>query len=398
MKNFMNKITANKWLMLLALVLSAPVAVLAQPKTSELSNPVAITLIVIIIALLIVIAVLAGVVLSAAKVNLQRFLNEKNKTISKVVSVIVLLLTGTYAFAQGTADSSTASNAVAAGSSTIAGLSNTSFYILLSVIILEVLILLVLLSNVRTLLKQETTALQGSGEQAAAKSSFISWWEKFNGFKPIKEEATIDLGHNYDGIRELNNKLPGWWLYGFYLCILVAGIYLYRYHVAHSAPLSHQELVIADSLADVAHKEYLKTAGDQIDENSAKLLTDAEDLAAGKKVFTTICMACHKADGGGSIGPNLTDDYWIHGGSIKEIFHTIQNGVPIEKSFTKNVMLPMGGGSFNGKQIEQIASYVLSLHGTNPPGGLPPMGNLEKAGATTDSTKAKTDSATTVSK
>ena len=189
----------------------------------------------------------------------------------------------------------------------------------------------------------------------------------------------LDLGHNYDGIRELGNKIPVWWLIVFLGSILFAGIYLYRYHIAHSAPLSLQELAIADSLANLKHKEYLEKAEvDYVDENTAVVLTDAEDLTAGKKVFTTICMACHKADGGGSIGPNLTDDYWIHGGTMKDIFHTIQNGVPIEKSFTGNVMLPMGGGSFTGKQIEQIASYVISLRGTNPPRALPPMGTLVK--------------------
>ena len=393
MKNIINKISGLKWLALAAFVLLTPFTILAQPKTSELSNPLAITLIVIIIALLIVIAVLANVVLHAAKTNLHRFIEEKSKNASKIVSVIILMLVSTYTFAAAAPDSTASAGAVIAESSSIAGLSSTSFYILLSVIALEVIILLVLLNNVKLLLKKETTALQGTPEAETVQTPFTSWWEKFNSFKPIKEEAQIDLGHNYDGIRELDNKLPGWWLYGFYFTIFFAGIYLYRYHVAHSAPLSHEELKIAIEKAEVEKQEYLKKAGDIVTENNAVLLTDAADLAEGKKIFTTICAACHRADGGGQIGPNLTDDYWIHGGTIKDIFHTIQNGVPIEKSFTKSVMLPMGGGSFNGKQIERIASYVISLHGSNPPGGLPPQGTLvtaSKAGA--DSAKAKTDS------
>jgi len=306
-------------------VLFVPASVFAAgpPKPSELSNPLAIVLLTIIIGLLLVIAVLANVVIGAAKVNLQRYVEEKGRNAAKVATIIALCFLSTMAFA---ADAPAA--VAAADDSTIAGLSSTSFYTLLSVIFLEIIILLVLLYNLKALLTKETIALAGTDQATATSSSFIQWWEKFNSFKPIKEEANIDLGHNYDGIRELDNKLPGWWLYGFYACILFAGIYLYRYHVAHSAPLSKEELQISMDKAEIEKQEYLKKAGNSIDENTVKLLTDPADLAEGKKVFTTICAACHRPDGGGLIGPNLTDDYWLHGGSINEIFKTIKYGWP----------------------------------------------------------------------
>ena len=384
MKNLINKNNWLKWKVMIMAVLFVPASVFAAgpPKPSELSNPLAIVLLTIIIGLLLVIAVLANVVIGAAKVNLQRYVEEKGRNAAKVATIIALCFLSTMAFA--------ADAPVAADDSTIAGLSSTSFYTLLSVIFLEIIILLVLLYNLKALLTKETIALAGTDQAPATSSSFIQWWDKFNSFKPIKEEANIDLGHNYDGIRELDNKLPGWWLYGFYACILFAGIYLYRYHVAHSAPLSKEELQISMDKAEIEKQEYLKKAGNSIDENTVKLLTDPADLSEGKKVFTTICAACHRPDGGGLIGPNLTDDYWLHGGSINEIFKTIKYGWPDKgmQSWKDN---------YSPKQIAQIASYIKSIHGTNPPNPKAPQGVLVSGGdtkvATVDSTKAKVDTA-----
>ena len=202
----------------------------------------------------------------------------------------------------------------------------------------------------------------------------------------MKEEASIDLGHDYDGIRELDNRLPPWWIYGFYLTIFIACIYLWRYHVSHSAPLSKEEYAISVQNAEIEKQEYLKHAANSVDENTVKLLTSADDLDAGKKIFTTICSACHRPDGGGAVGPNLTDDYWLHGGTIKDVFKTIKYGWP-EKGMKswKDDYTPL--------QIAQIASYVKSLHGSNPASPKAPQGTLfvedaKSAGAAkADSTK-----------
>ena len=92
---------------------------------------------------------------------------------------------------------------------------------------MELIIILALLYNLKSLLRKEALAIKAADEEyvVPTENSFIKWWDKFNSFKPIQEEASIDLGHNYDGIRELDNRLPPWWLYGFYICILFAGIY-----------------------------------------------------------------------------------------------------------------------------------------------------------------------------
>jgi len=353
------------------------------PKPSELSNPLAIVMLIMIVGLLLAIALLANVVMGAADMYLQRFKEEKKRsdnTAGKIVSVIIFCLISTSLFSQ------TPSSTEATSDSSVAGLSAVSFYSLLSVLLLELIIILALLYNLKSLLRKEALAIKAADEEyvVPTENSFIKWWDKFNSFKPIQEEASIDLGHNYDGIRELDNRLPPWWLYGFYICILFAGIYLYRYHVAHSAPLSAEELRIDLAKAEVDKQDYLKRSANNIDENNVKLLTDPNDLAEAKKIFTTICAACHKPDGGGLVGPNLTDDYWLHGGSIKDIFKTIKYGWP-EKG------MKSWKDDYSPLQIEQLASYVKSLHGTKPLVAKEPQGSLYIETTTTDSTKNKTD-------
>ena len=387
MKNLLKKYSSLKWKVMIVTVLLSPAGAFAAgpPVASELSNPLAIVLLVVIFGLLLVIALLANIVIGAAKLNLQRFLSEKkkNNTVSKILSIVLFCCITGAAFA---ADSPAATTATT--DSSIAGLSSTSFYALLSVIFLELIILLTLLFNLKKLLQSEKLAAAVEGSETVVSETAVSgWWDKVNSFVPMKEEAQIDLGHNYDGIRELDNRLPPWWLYGFYVCILFAAIYLYRYHVAHSAPLSGEELKIEMAKADADKQEYLKRAGNSVDENTVKLLTDPKDMEAAKAIFTTVCAACHKPDGGGLVGPNLTDDYWLHGGSIKDIFTTIKYGWPAKGMQSwKDTYSPL--------QIAQLASYIKSLRGTNPANPKEPQGTLyvEEKSGTSDSTKAKTDS------
>lgn len=356
------------------------------PKVSELSNPLAQVLLVIIVGLLLAIGLLANVILGAAQMYLQRFKEERKRsdtTAGKTVAVILFCLVSTALFA---ADAPAADAVAAPAETTIAGLGLFSFYALISVIILELVILLVLLGNLKKLLAKEA-ALVANTEAAdvPTESAFVKWWDNLNKFRPIHEEANIDLGHNYDGIRELDNRLPPWWLYGFYLTIIFGCIYLYRYHVAESAPLSKEEFTIAMDKAAIEKEEYLKKSANKVDENTVVYLKDAADIDAGKKVFTTVCAACHLADGGGSVGPNLTDNYWIHGGSIKDIFKTLKYGWP-EKG------MKSWKDDYTPQQLAQIASYVKSLEGTKPAKGKEPQGVLfvEKASGA-DSTKAVSD-------
>lgn len=194
-----------------------------------------------------------------------------------------------------------------------------------------------------------------------ATPKIVTWinktYKKLLGSKPIEEEHEIILDHNYDGIRELDNNLPPWWLYGFYATIIFGAIYLVRYHV-FDGPNQAEELEMELAEAKIAIEEYKKTAKNLVDVNTVTMLTEVADLNAGKAIWTTNCVACHMADGGGGIGPNMTDEYWILGGGIKNVFRTISEGGRDGKGMIpwKTQLKPL--------EMAQVASYVLTLQGT----------------------------------
>lgn len=206
---------------------------------------------------------------------------------------------------------------------------------------------------------------------------------------PIEKEGELLLDHDYDGIRELDNNLPPWWVYSFYACIIFAVIYLVRFEIM-GADNQEMELKKEMAQAQIDIAEYKKNAPDLMDEKTVTLLTDAEGLAAGKAIFTANCAACHRADAGGQIGPNLTDDQWILGGGIKNVFHTLVNGGRDGKGMIS------WKGTLKPKEMQQVASYVLSLKGSNPKDPKAPEGEIwvdENAPKTTaTATPAATDS------
>lgn len=355
-----------------------PASVWAEgpPKPSAMANPLAQVLVVIIAVLLLAIALLAHVVLGAAEMRMKAY-REKHKagTQTKVLSLIGLLLFSSAAFA---ADEPVA----AAASQSISGLSPTAFYALVSVVGVELLVLLWLLYHLKSLLAKEVEKTAVVAEERK-ESAFAAWWNKANRFRPVHEEANIDLGHDYDGIRELDNRLPPWWLYGFYICILFACVYLWRYHVTHTAPSSLEELAAVMQKAEIEKEAYLKNAANNVNENTVTYLSDASALEAGKKIFVTACAACHSADGGGTVGPNLVDDYWIHGGSISSVFKSIKYGWP-EKG------MKSWKDDYSPAQIAQIASYIKSIKGTKPATPKEPQGELYQEAAVVDSAQPAT--------
>lgn len=202
--------------------------------------------------------------------------------------------------------------------------------------------------------------------------------------EPIENEANLLLDHDYDGIKELDNNLPPWWIYLFYICIGFAAVYLIRFELMGG---DNQEMELQKEMAQaqIEVEEYLKNAPDLMDEKTVTLLTDAGALDKGKAIFTENCVACHRADGGGQIGPNLTDPNWILGGGIKNVFHTITNGGRDGKGMVawKETLKP--------KEIQLVASYVLSLQGSNPKDPKAPDGDVwvddtKPAAATTTAT------------
>lgn len=170
---------------------------------------------------------------------------------------------------------------------------------------------------------------------------------------PIEEEHTILLHHEYDGIRELDNNLPPWWVWGFYMTIGFAVIYLFNYHVLGISDLQAEEYNKSVKQAEIEVQAYLDKMAMNVDENSATLMTDASDLSAGKALFEKNCTTCHKMDGSGDIGPNLTDKNWIYGYDVKDIFKTVKYGTP-------NGM-PLHSDKLNPIQTQQVSSYVLHL-------------------------------------
>ena len=249
------------------------------------------------------------------------------------------------------------------GSGGASWLSDLPLIMLISVIALEVIIILIMLRNIKIVagleMKSETAEL------AAATSIWASLWHAMNKSVAIEKEM---MDHAYDGIRELDNDLPPWWKYGFYVTIVFAVIYLARYHVFQTAPLQLEEFEIAMARAE-AEREARALFAPAINEETVVMLEDEEDLARGKAIYIANCAVCHGQLGEGGIGPNLTDDYWIHGGSINDIFRVTKYGV-IERGMTpwQDILSPLN--------IAQVSSYIKTLRGTDPPNQKEPEGEL----------------------
>lgn len=354
--------------LMLALFMGAGVASVfgaGPPPVSAMNNVLTWTLVILILILLVAIFLLGHILLGLAESVHQKRKNEKSKSAPATAVVTGLLLFLSFSgMAQGNPE--TMQSAVAI-QKTYGGLSAFTFYAMITIVFVELLVILTLLFNIKTLLKDQKKTSKES--VVSQKSSLGYWWNLLNRFKPVEQEADLALDHEYDGIRELDNRLPPWWLYGFYITIIIGVIYFWRYHVSYSAPLSKEEYEISLKKADAEVKAYLAKKGETVDENTVTVSKDAADLSEGKKIYATACVACHKADGGGMVGPNLTDDYWLHGGDIKSVFKTIKYGI--------NAM-PQWQTSYSNKQIAQVASYVMSLHGTQPPGAKEAEGELYK--------------------
>ncbi|WJJ97843.1 cbb3-type cytochrome c oxidase N-terminal domain-containing protein [Algibacter luteus] len=239
-----------------------------------------------------------------------------------------------------------------------------------AVMLFLLLVLLILIAIEAIVGALENVMLHKLDEEAKArflaekeKTFEFTWfketYKKLLGSKPIEEEGEIILDHNYDGIKELDNNLPPWWLYGFYISIVFAVVYMLRFHVFDGYTQADElETELAD--AREAIEAYKKTAKNLVDINTVTLLTDAADLSAGKTIFETNCVACHMADGGGGIGPNLTDDHWILGGGIKNVFKTVSEGGRSGKGMIawKQQLKPL--------EMAQVSSYVLTFQGISP--------------------------------
>jgi cytochrome c oxidase cbb3-type subunit 3 len=254
-------------------------------------------------------------------------------------------------------------------------------YVVAAFIIVAVILLIVVAFYLIKILNM----LTGEAEKQKAEKLGIAYqpkptlWEKFvqrvNDSVPVVEEKNIELDHNYDGIKELDNHLPPWWKWLFYGTIGWAAVYIVLFHLSDTLPLSLEEYQNEITLAEEQARK-LKATQPQavIDESTLKFTHDAVIIEKGKTIFmNNSCGSCHRNDGGGNtIGPNLTDEYWLHGGDIKSVFQTIKSGV-VEKG------MPAWGKSMSPEDVKNVTFFVMSLQGTKPPDAKAAQGELFKA-------------------
>lgn len=361
---------------LFALMAASPAWAQAAPEADKnwfLSDGTFWLLTAVAVILFYVIYALAEVVIWGGKKKVSGGV-DKTKMIALLI-VSGLLFASQPAIAQDAAAATT--TASSAGS-----LLQSEYLPLYILITIEVLVIAYLSLMLLQLSKKEQVAEAGRSE-----TWLSQLWEKWNYKVPIeREEELLMEDHSYDGIQELDNTMPPWLQYIFFFTIGFAIVYMWYYHLG-DGPTQEEEYVAAIEKAEIEQAAYLEKAAANYDENTVVVSTEAGVLGAGKKTFEQYCVTCHGAAGEGTAAaPNLTDDYWIHGGSINDMFKTVKYGVQGKAMASWKEIL-------NPKQIFEVTNYIHSLKGTNPPNAKAPEGTLYTEGATApaDSTGAPAD-------
>ncbi len=324
----------------------------ATPKAvSSTNNLLAIVMIIIAFVLAFVIWGMGQVL-----ITLTKQLMEKTKQAGKIATVLLIICLS-FSVNSSHAQAIT-ETAVLPSSINYEGMNYVGFWLLASVIIIEFVAILFILFFINRI-QQELVP-------AKIKKPLLlkAWWSRldkkvFTRAVSIEKEADILLDHDYDGIKELDNALPPWWKYGFYITIVVAIIYLLNFHVLGYGQNPTEEYQSEVMKAKESMAEYAAMNADKIDENNIKMSSKAE-LEKGKEIFTSVCWTCHGKLGEGGVGPNLTDQFWIHKGSLNDIYRSIKIGYPDKgmQSWEKN---------YSGKEMSELAGYIKTLIGTNPP-------------------------------
>ena len=365
----------NKFLLLLASLVSiASIAqtntIASKPTTTNYMEGLMIT---VAILLVVVIWVLAQVLMMVSKKAVQVLKQSATKAMMIFVVVMGSMFSNKLS-AQATSVIADSTKVVT--TDFYGGLSYNTFWTMTSVLLLELLVVFLLVLFIRNIFNaihpKEIIIVAG---KVQTDSWLLKTWHKldkqfFTKAVPLEKEADMLLDHNYDGIKELDNALPPWWKYGFYITIVVAVFYILKFEVWHTGMNPTDEYNMEMTIAKTETDAYLASAKENVDENSVTDL-DAAGNAAGKAIFAKTCVPCHLADGQGLVGPNLTDEYWIHGGSIKDIFKTIKYGFPDKGMQSWQT-------TYSPVEMQQLSSYIRSLRGTNPPNPKAPQGDLYK--------------------
>ncbi len=388
MSNFINK--KSKWLISL---LASPIVTFAQdakaePTSTYFSNPLFVTLLTAIILLLMLIVAMSSVLknLTQSEYFQHKYKSKSSNSNNNTTAILLFMvcLAGNNLMAQEPMKA-----AVVKNDWLIGGLDGFTFYFMMTVIFLEGILIYLLFRLIKGFVKIDETSSASTVAEKIVAVKETSILDKLNASVDIEKEGEIMLDHDYDGIKELDNDLPLWWKYGFYLTVVVAFVYLIHFHVFKTGDLQGVEYNNEVAKAKIELEEYMKTSANNVDETTVKML-EGDDIKAGKEVFTSNCVACHGKLGEGTVGPNLTDVYWLHSGGISDVFKSIKYGW-VDKGMKswKEDLSPM--------QIAQVASYIKSLAGTNPPSAKAPQGDLYSevgAKATQDSTQVIADSLT----
>lgn len=187
----------------------------------------------------------------------------------------------------------------------------------------------------------------------------------------FEDEKKILLNHDYDGIKELDHPLPRWWLVTFYLTIAFAVPY-YLAHTFFGAKSIEDELAADMKVVEQKQAAYLEKQGGFSMEEYEKIAADPAMAKVAKKTYKRKCLACHGANGEGGVGPNLADNYWLHGdGSLKTVYQTISKGV-VEKG------MPEWGQALGKEKVMAVLNYIAAFKGTNPANAKAPQGKEYK--------------------
>lgn len=309
-------------------------------------------------------------------------------TTKKYLPTLLLLLTN---LAMGWGQ--TVATAPAANSTGFSDLMTTAFLIT-SVVLFVIVIAVVVRTNAlltKHLIRLESdkhgiSTAGASSEAYPVEEDFFTRLRKKYWENPVprEKEGDITLDHNYDGIKELDNHLPPWWVNMFYLTIIWAFGYMWYYHWGGSGQNQAEEYKTEVETAKKAIAVALAGKANAVDESSVTALTDAASLSDGELTFKSVCAACHGQKGEGMVGPNFTDEYWLHGGGIKNVFKVIKYGVPDKGMIAWSSQL-------KPVDMQKVASYILTLKGTNPPNPKAPQGEIwkDEAAVAQDTTKAE---------
>ncbi|NOQ74949.1 MAG: c-type cytochrome [Crocinitomix sp.] len=254
------------------------------------------------------------------------------------------------------------------GSTSLVPFPDSIFWAYITVDIVLIMIILYLAGIVKGSIS-DMIPLRGMFKWKRWKNLKARWKSMLTKSVPIEEEGSILLDHDYDGITELDNELPPWWKYGFYITIVWAVGYFFYYQVFEIGDLQEAEYLtqMADGEREIA--EYKAAHPELITADNVELLTDAGAISEGRALYDQNCASCHEPAGAGKTGPNLTDDYWLHGGDLSSVFVTISEGVPEKGMAAWKTKMP-------ANEIQAVLSYIFQLDYIAPPTGREPQGEL----------------------